>query len=82
MQDNRRRRLDAVLAFGLDRRWQVTLVVQAMDPARFDTLTRSLIDLRSRRGALAALLGGTLGLLGWSDARDAAAKNCKKIEEA
>lgn len=35
-----------------------------MDAERFDTLTRGLTRARSRRGALAALLGGTLGLLG------------------
>jgi hypothetical protein len=46
-----------------------------MDPHRFDTLTRSLTETRSRRGTLAALLGSTLGLLGLADA---AAKNKKK----
>jgi hypothetical protein len=35
-----------------------------MDAARFDTFARSLTNVRSRRGALTALLGGTLGLLG------------------
>jgi hypothetical protein len=35
-----------------------------MDPRHFDTLTRSLTGASSRRGALAALLGGTLGVLG------------------
>lgn len=35
-----------------------------MDTDRFDRLTRSLTTSRSRRGALTALLGGTLGLLG------------------
>ncbi len=35
-----------------------------MDNSRFDTLTRSLTGVRSRRGALGALLGGTLGSLG------------------
>jgi hypothetical protein len=40
-----------------------------MDPSRFDTLIRSLTTTGtgSRRGALAALLGGTLGLLGLTD---------------
>jgi hypothetical protein len=38
-----------------------------MDPCRFDTLTRSLDAPRSRRGALTALLAGTLGLLGLAD---------------
>jgi hypothetical protein len=37
-----------------------------MDDTRFDTLTRALTTTRSRRGALAALLGGTLGLFGLS----------------
>ena len=35
-----------------------------MDAERFDSLARVLHDARSRRGALAVLLGGTLGLLG------------------
>ena len=35
-----------------------------MDGSHFDALTRSLIQDRSRRDALGALLGGTLGLLG------------------
>ncbi len=40
-----------------------------MDPQRFDILARALTDTRSRRGALAALLGGALGsLLGRTDA--------------
>jgi hypothetical protein len=39
-----------------------------MDSDRFDTLTRSLTNARSRRGTLASLLGGTLGLLGLADA--------------
>ena len=34
-----------------------------MDPTRFDTLTRSLTDARSRRRALTALLAGPLSLL-------------------
>jgi len=38
-----------------------------MDPNRFDTLARSLTDARSRRAALASLLGGTLGLLGLAE---------------
>jgi hypothetical protein len=36
-----------------------------MDPLRFDTVTRELT--RSRRGALAAVVGGTLGLLGLAE---------------
>ena len=39
-----------------------------MDATHFDTLTRSLTEGRSRRTALAALLGGTLGLLELADA--------------
>ena len=35
-----------------------------MNPSRFDTLARSLTEVRTRRGALTALLGGALGLLG------------------
>jgi hypothetical protein len=38
-----------------------------VDPHRFDTLTRSLSSRPSRRGALAALLGGTLGLVGLAE---------------
>jgi hypothetical protein len=38
-----------------------------MDPSRFDTLARSLTEVRSRRGALSTLLGGALGLLGLAD---------------
>jgi hypothetical protein len=36
-----------------------------MDPLRFDSLSRELT--RSRRGALAAVVGGTLGLLGLAE---------------
>lgn len=35
-----------------------------MDLDRFDRLTKSLTTSRTRRGALAALVGGSLGLLG------------------
>jgi hypothetical protein len=50
-----------------------------MDADRFDTLSRSLTDLRSRRTALASLLGGALGLVGLAEA-DAKKKcpPCKK----
>jgi hypothetical protein len=55
---------------------------QAMDADRFDTLARSLITARSRRGASAAVLGGALGLLSWHLGEDAQAHNallaCKK----
>jgi hypothetical protein len=47
-----------------------------MDADRFDSLTRALTEARTRRGTLAALLGGTLGLRGLADVD---AKNCKKI---
>src|SRR5215212_2342161 len=47
-----------------------------MDDARFDTLTRKLTATRSRRSALATLLGGMPGLLGLADA--AARKRKKK----
>jgi Chaperone of endosialidase len=46
-----------------------------MDADRFDTLTRSLTETHSRRGALAAVLGSSLGLLGLADV---AANNKKK----
>src|SRR3954462_4643691 len=36
----------------------------SMDPRRFDSLSRDLSRARSRRGALASLVGGTLALLG------------------
>ena len=51
-----------------------------MDTDRFDSLTRSLSTSRSRRGALTALLGGTLGLLGLSetDARKRKGEKKKK----
>ncbi len=38
-----------------------------MDGTRFDSLTRALTEARSRRAALAPLLGGTLGLLGLAE---------------
>ena len=37
-----------------------------MEADRFDVLARSLTRARSRRGAMATVLGGTLGLLGLS----------------
>lgn len=49
-----------------DRRHRITGEV-LMDDSRFDALARTLTDPRSRRGALAALLGGTLGLLGLTE---------------
>jgi hypothetical protein len=38
-----------------------------MDELSFDALTRAFTTARSRRGALSALLGGALGLLGLAD---------------
>jgi hypothetical protein len=38
-----------------------------MDPQRFDRLIRSLTASRSRRGTIASLVGGTLGLLGLAE---------------
>ncbi len=38
-----------------------------MDAARFDRLARSLTDRRSRRGALAAVVGGALGVAGLAE---------------
>lgn len=49
-----------------------------MDPRLFDTLIRSLMAARSRRGALAALLGGTLGLPGLLDTAARKGKRKKK----
>ena len=45
-----------------------------MDAVRFDTLSRTLTHARSRRAALAALLGGTFGLVVLD--RTAAKKKC------
>ena len=73
--------LGAVLAPGLHRRDQATPEVQAMDSARFDSLTRSLADARSRRSALSGLLAGALSLLGVQSDEVAAhnpLKACKK----
>jgi hypothetical protein len=47
-----------------------------MDAERFDSLSRTLTDARSRRGALAALLGSPLGLFGFAET--AAKKKRKK----
>ena len=54
-----------------------------MDGARFDTLARSLIAIGSRRRALTAALGGSLGLLSLDRRDEAAARKkacppCKK----
>jgi hypothetical protein len=38
-----------------------------VEGTRFDTITRAFTDVRSRRGALVELLGGTVGLLGLAD---------------
>jgi hypothetical protein len=45
-----------------------------MDATRFDSLTRTLRDVRSRRGALATLLSGTLAAVGVTAVADAKAK--------
>jgi hypothetical protein len=45
-----------------------------MKPNRLDTLARAVHATRSRRGALTALLGGTLGLLGLAET--AAKRTC------
>ena len=47
-----------------------------MDGTRFDSLTRILTDSRSRRGALASLLGGTLGLVGLTQTEARKKKPC------
>jgi len=49
-----------------------------LDAHRFDTLARSLSFTGSRRTALAALLGGTLGLLSLADTAAKKGKNRKK----
>jgi hypothetical protein len=49
-----------------------------MDIDRFDALTRSLSDTRSRRGALGTLVGGTFGLLGIASAVAKKGKGKKK----
>lgn len=59
-----------------------------MDDDRFDTLTRTLTDFHSRRGALATLLGGTPGLFGLVARDETAAKRrhharkppCRKLK--
>lgn len=51
-----------------------------MDAPRFDALARSLVEIRTRRGALRGLLLGAGGLVGLAAAQDAAAKNCRKIK--
>src|SRR4051794_35366822 len=49
-----------------------------MDPHRFDSLSRDLTRARSRRGALAAVFGGTLGLLGLDETTAKQKKHKKK----
>jgi hypothetical protein len=49
-----------------------------MDGSQFDTLLRGLTTARSRRGAVLGLLGGTLGLLGFSDTEAKKHKKKKK----
>jgi hypothetical protein len=54
-----------------------------MNKTQFDHLTRVLGNGVSRRGMLRSLAGGglTLGLVGWTDGHDAAAKTCQKIDD-
>jgi hypothetical protein len=52
------------------------------DPFRFDALSRTLGTPVSRRGSLAALLGGTLGLRGLSETSAKHKKNHKKKQPA
>src|SRR4051812_1097410 len=49
-----------------------------MDPSRFDTVARELSRARSRRGALATLVGATLGLLGLAETEAKHKKKHKK----
>ena len=49
-----------------------------MEADRFDTLTRHLSGTHSRRGALTGLLGGTLGLVGLTEASARKRKKHKK----
>ena len=49
-----------------------------MEDSHFDTLTRSLTGVRSRRIALGALLGGTLGSLGVMEAEGKKRKKKKQ----
>src|SRR5215218_10969864 len=53
-----------------------------MDDSRFDMLARSLIGARTRRGALSALLGGTLGSLGVMATEGKKKKKKKKKKKA
>ena len=47
-----------------------------MDAEQFDTLARSLTEGRSRRGALAAVVGGVLGVAGLAEAGAKKKKPC------
>ena len=49
-----------------------------MDASRFDTLARSLIDGTTRRGALTALLGGMLAMLGLAETAATKGKRKRK----
>lgn len=51
-----------------------------MDAPRFDTLTRSLAGIRTRRSALRGLLLGTGSFISLAAAQDTTAKNCRKIK--
>jgi hypothetical protein len=50
-----------------------------MDATRFDSLIRTLRDVRSRRGALATLLSGTLAAVGVTAVADAKGKGDRKV---
>jgi len=52
-----------------------------MDAHRVDSLASALAAAGSRRGLLGGLLLGTVGLVGWADTHEAAAKSCKKIKD-
>src|SRR5215212_8860240 len=70
--------LCAVPASGCHRRSQASLEDHDMDGSRFDALARALHEVRSRRGAFASLLGGTVGLLGLAETTAKKKKKKKK----
>ena len=52
-----------------------------MHARRVNPLAQALAAAGSRRGVLSGLFIGTVGLLGWADTPEAAAKSCKKIKD-
>ena len=52
-----------------------------MHARRVNPLAQALAAAGSRRGVLGGLLIGTVGLLGWANTPEAAAKTCKKIKD-